>query len=95
MAEIGTKHADVKTAPVPDPQNGFWIELIGKAEPRGECFVGVIHVSMQVIPSDAGNADNACVDVRKPTLGLSINALWEINLPAQAVGHRKFRRYAP
>ena len=49
VAEVGTKHADVKTAPIPDAQNSFRIKLICKAETGCERFVGVLHIPVQVV----------------------------------------------
>ncbi len=95
VSEVRSEYADVKSASVADTQNGFRIELIGKAESRRESLVRVANIPVQVIPADVGHADDACIDVCESPLGLPVHALWEIHLPAQSVCHRKFGRYAP
>ena len=95
VPEVRAKDADIKSASVTNSQDRFWIELIGKAEPGCERFVRVLHISVQVVRAYASHANNASIDVREAALGFAVDTLREINLPAQAVGHRKFWRYAP
>ena len=95
VSEVRSEYADVKSASVADTQNGFRIELISKAESRRESLVCVVHISVQVISADAGHTDDACIDVREAALGFTVYTLREVDFPAQAVSHRKFRRYAP
>src|SRR5207342_2029036 len=66
-----------------------------KADSGRESLVCVINVSVCVVPTDAGYADNACIYVGEAALGFAVHALWKVDFPAQAIGHRELGRNAP